>query len=82
MHFIEGLAQPQLPYRICVGNHDILGLKQDTGKAWAVKQFGLDRQYYSFDRAGWHFIVPLGVLVGSLIGEPCASTAVGSLSKK
>ncbi len=47
----------QLPYRICVGNHDILGLKQDTGKAWATKAYGLDHRYYSFDQAGWHFIV-------------------------
>lgn len=47
----------KLPYQVCVGNHDILGMKQDTGKAWAVKSFGLKHHYYSFDRAGWHFIV-------------------------
>lgn len=47
----------KLPYKICVGNHDILGLKQDTGKAWAVKQFKLEHQYYSFDQADWHFVV-------------------------
>ena len=47
----------KLPYKSCIGNHDILGLKQDTGKAWAVEQFNLPGKYYSFDQAGWHFVV-------------------------
>jgi 3',5'-cyclic AMP phosphodiesterase CpdA len=47
----------KLPYQSCIGNHDILGLKQDAGKAWAVKQYNLPGKYFSFDRAGWHFIV-------------------------
>ena len=50
-------AHCKLPHTTCIGNHDILGLKQDTGKAWAVEQFGLEGKYFSFDRAGWHFIV-------------------------
>lgn len=47
----------QLPYRTCIGNHDILGLKQDTGKAWAVEKYELEGRYYSFDQAGWHVVV-------------------------
>jgi 3',5'-cyclic AMP phosphodiesterase CpdA len=49
--------QCKLPYRICVGNHDVLGNKQDSGKAWAVEKYGLERSYYSFDQNGWHFII-------------------------
>ena len=47
----------KLPYKTCIGNHDILGLEQDAGKAWAVEAFGLENKYYSFDQAGWHIIV-------------------------
>ncbi len=47
----------KLPHTSCIGNHDILGLKQDTGKDWAVKQFNLPGKYFSLDREGWHFIV-------------------------
>lgn len=46
-----------IPHKTCIGNHDILGLKQDSGKTWAKKQFGLPDRYYSFDQAGWHIIV-------------------------
>lgn len=47
----------KLPRRIAVGNHDVLGMTQDAGKAWAVRQFGLEHHYYSFDHGPWHFIV-------------------------
>lgn len=47
----------KLPHKSCIGNHDILGLKQDTGKDWAVKQFNLPSRYYSFDQSGWHIVV-------------------------
>ncbi|MFN3166604.1 MAG: metallophosphoesterase family protein [Phycisphaeraceae bacterium] len=50
-------AHCKLPHTTCIGNHDILGLEQDAGKAWAVKQFGLEDKYFGFDRAGWRFIV-------------------------
>jgi 3',5'-cyclic AMP phosphodiesterase CpdA len=50
-------AHCKLPHTTCIGNHDILGLEQDAGKAWAVKQFGLEGKYFSFDRAGWRFVV-------------------------
>jgi 3',5'-cyclic AMP phosphodiesterase CpdA len=50
----------------CIGNHDVWGwkmkekvIKQDQlyGKQWAMDEFGLTTRYYSFDKAGWHFIV-------------------------
>ncbi|MBI1348177.1 metallophosphoesterase [bacterium] len=55
-----------IPIRACLGNHDIWGwdLKKSQttgtepqhGKRWACDILGLDRPYYSFDQAGWHFI--------------------------
>jgi len=55
-----------LPVFHCIGNHDVWGwgldderVKADRlyGKQWAVLEFGLKNRYYSFDKAGWHFIV-------------------------
>ena len=55
-----------LPLYHCIGNHDIFGWtsgkqlqKYDPlfGKQWALEEFGLKNRYYSFDQAGWHFIV-------------------------
>lgn len=56
-----------LPVFHCIGNHDVWGLdkaKSKTtgdealyGKKWAQDQFKLKERYYSFDRAGWHFVV-------------------------
>ncbi len=59
-------AENGLPLRTCIGNHDIWGWERsksqangsepDYGKNWAVRALGLPGRYYSFDRAGWHFI--------------------------
>jgi 3',5'-cyclic AMP phosphodiesterase CpdA len=56
-----------LPLVHCIGNHDVWGwdLKDKAavvadkgyGKQWAVEALGLPNRYYSFDRAGWHFVV-------------------------
>lgn len=49
----------------CIGNHDVWGwglndsrAEEDIlfGKNLAVKELGIPNRYYSFDRAGWHFI--------------------------
>lgn len=55
------------PARMCLGNHDILGwnrrddaeLRADPhyGKALALERLGMPSRYYSFDQAGWHFVV-------------------------
>lgn len=60
-------AELRLPARQCLGNHDIFGWKmrgragieQDAlyGKAFALERLGLKSAYYSFDLAGWHFVV-------------------------
>lgn len=49
----------------CIGNHDVWGWSKSSGKKrdelygkrWAMDEFNLVSRYYSFDRAGWHFIV-------------------------
>lgn len=58
-----------LPVFHAIGNHDVFGwglpeaereqASADPmyGKAMAMQQLGLSTRYYSFDRAGWHFIV-------------------------
>jgi 3',5'-cyclic AMP phosphodiesterase CpdA len=49
-----------------IGNHDVWGwgmkdpsIEKDPlyGKEMALERLGLANRYYSFDRAGWHFIV-------------------------
>ncbi len=60
-------AELKLPAYQCLGNHDIFGwmqrgkpgVEQDPayGKPLALERLGLKTGYYSFDRAGWHFIV-------------------------
>ncbi|MFN2374178.1 MAG: metallophosphoesterase [Cyclonatronaceae bacterium] len=52
----------KIPVVSCIGNHDVWGIeeaKSDSryGKAWAVKELGLENRYYDFERNGWHFIV-------------------------
>jgi 3',5'-cyclic-AMP phosphodiesterase len=46
-----------LPYKIVVGNHDVLANNPVDGKRWAVDSYGLPNRYYSFEQAGWNFIV-------------------------
>ena len=46
----------------CLGNHDMwwaAPTKEDEmyGKDFAVKKLGMPHRYYSFDKAGWHFII-------------------------
>jgi 3',5'-cyclic AMP phosphodiesterase CpdA len=55
-----------IPSKHCLGNHDVWGWDQAKskctgeeplyGKRWALEALGLERPYYSFDRAGWHFV--------------------------
>jgi len=45
----------------CVGNHDVWAGAEKTdplyGKKYVQDRLQMDSPYYSFDRAGWHFIV-------------------------
>jgi 3',5'-cyclic AMP phosphodiesterase CpdA len=60
-------AELKLPSKLCLGNHDIFGwairdqpgLARDPhfGKALALERLGMKDRFYSFDQAGWHFVV-------------------------
>ncbi len=55
-----------LPVVHALGNHDIWGWFSKTnglqadkmyGKQWAIQELGLPKRYYSFEKAGWKFII-------------------------
>lgn len=46
-----------LPSYTAVGNHDVLANHPVDGKKWAQDSFGLERRFYSAQRAGWKFVV-------------------------
>lgn len=54
-----------LPIHPLLGNHDVWGWgllgkyskDQHYGKQWAVEELGIPNRYYSFDLAGWKFIM-------------------------
>jgi len=46
-----------LPHKNVIGNHDILANNPVDGKKWAVDAFELPARYYSFEQAGWQFVV-------------------------
>ncbi|MBX3736760.1 MAG: metallophosphoesterase [Candidatus Didemnitutus sp.] len=60
-------AEVKTSAKLCLGNHDIYGwAHQDRaaaerdpayGKTLALERMGLKDRYYSFDQAGWHFVV-------------------------
>lgn len=60
-------AELKTPSRACLGNHDIWGwgfrdrpaITRDPqfGKAMALERLALPDRYYSYDQAGWHFVV-------------------------
>ena len=45
------------PHRTVVGNHDILAMDPVDGRQWACDAYGLDRSHYTWDQAGWRFVV-------------------------
>ncbi|MFN3690726.1 MAG: metallophosphoesterase family protein [Fimbriimonadales bacterium] len=57
----------EIPIRHCIGNHDVWGWNRERsgctgnepkfGKKWIMELYGLERPYYSFEQAGWKFIV-------------------------
>jgi 3',5'-cyclic AMP phosphodiesterase CpdA len=59
-------AEVKAPHHLCLGNHDVYGwARRDPaveadpqfGKTLALERLGMKDRYYSFDRAGWHFVV-------------------------
>ena len=59
------MANLATPIRHCIGNHDVWGWTNPSvsknepkyGKRYAMDRLELDKPYYSFSEAGWHFIV-------------------------
>ena len=57
----------KLPVYATLGNHDVFGWGKDPteispatsgyGKAMALDRLRMQQTYYSFDRAGWHFVI-------------------------
>jgi 3',5'-cyclic AMP phosphodiesterase CpdA len=62
-------AEASLPIYHAIGNHDVWGwglpanvqksLRGDPlfGKGFALQELGLPNRYYSFDKAGWRFLI-------------------------
>ena len=59
-------SECKLPIVHAIGNHDVwgwgmryVGVQGDPlyGKAMAIEKLGIPNRYYSFNRAGWHFVV-------------------------
>lgn len=53
-----------IPAQHIIGNHDVWGWKNPSlaseskyGKVWAQEVLQLEKPYYSFNKAGWHFIM-------------------------
>lgn len=62
----EAVKSVVVPIYPTVGNHDCLGVYEDSGvaptdplfgKKYFNQRFGLERSYYSFDHESWHFVV-------------------------
>ncbi len=64
---IADTVPESIPIHHTIGNHDIWGRDQQKckttgneplyGKKWYLDNFGYKQTYYSFDSAGWHFII-------------------------
>jgi 3',5'-cyclic AMP phosphodiesterase CpdA len=55
-----------MPYYHCIGNHDVLGLSSrrkvpkdhpGIGRKMIMAELGMEKDYYSFNHKGWHFVV-------------------------
>lgn len=56
----------EMPYYHCIGNHDVLGLSSrrkvpadypGIGRNLIMQELGMEKDYYSFNHNGWHFVV-------------------------
>lgn len=55
-----------IPHYNCLGNHDVLGLSSrrkvpvdfpGIGRKMIMEELGMEKDYYSFNHKGWHFVV-------------------------
>lgn len=60
---VAGVSQD---IHVVLGNHDILGIADESpldashpqyGKQYFLDRFGLEKSYHSFDHEGWHFVI-------------------------
>ena len=64
---LDDTVPASMPFHCAIGNHDIWGRDKVKcgatgdepffGKKWYLENLGYSKTYYSFDQAGWHFIV-------------------------
>lgn len=64
--FDDAMATSDIPVHHTLGNHDVIGVYEDSGmtgdeplygKAYFRRRFGRDQIYTSFDHEGWHFVL-------------------------
>lgn len=55
-----------IPHYNCIGNHDVLGLSSrrkvpadfpGIGRKMIMEEIGMEKDYYSFNHKGWHFVI-------------------------
>ncbi|MHC4123721.1 MAG: metallophosphoesterase family protein [Planctomycetota bacterium] len=69
-------AECSIPIISCIGNHDVFGWNKKAakttgteplyGKKMPTHYYNLKNRYYSFDKAGWHFIALDGIAPSGL----------------
>ena len=78
--------QLDMPYYHCIGNHDVLGLSSrrkvaadhpEIGKAYIMNRLSMDRDYYSFNHKGWHFVVLNSIFEKQAESGPAYETRIG-----
>ncbi len=64
--FFESLKDVNVPVHHTIGNHDVLGVYDDSGmdpshpqygKTYFLQKMKIEKPYYSFDLESWHFVV-------------------------
>jgi Icc protein len=78
--------QLSMPYYHCIGNHDVLGLSSrrkvapdhpEIGKAYIMNRLGMEKDYYSFNHKGWHFVVLNSIFEKQAESGPAYETRIG-----
>ena len=79
-------AELNIPSYPCIGNHDVLGLSSrrkvpsnhpEIGRKMIMKELGMDKDYYSFNHKGWHFVVLNSIFEFESEHGPAYKAAIG-----